>query len=402
MEQDAASRSPWVVAAFAAALDLAVVVCAYGFVSLLTGAEVITSPEAGRLVGPAAVGASVAAVLLTLARTLRHPDRQWPNVGWPALWSWVAAVVVAGVGYAIATGTLLAAMLFGLGFGIGWFGLLIPAVAALVGSLAALVERGRGSGMDRPRWPWGAGRGLTDAASGAPSGARIGGRGGTGQYRERVEGSIEARVSHEVDRWLAWLPRWRPGTHRARVRLCTRCFGSPILAAAGLDVDVPHPVQHAFSMRMKGIIDAAVDDYTARNLPMLHREIRLAEERKSRRPYRAGEGLDPEFLGLDLDPEPVPDQPFLFTLTGLEADAAADANEPAPRPFTMEEKEALREEVRLADEFAKQLGRRICVELTQHRERIGIAVVAYVEPQVEELLADLDRELDAPGWPGAP
>ena len=123
---------------------------------------------------------------------------------------------------------------------------------------------------------------------------------------------------------------------------------------------------------MKGIIDAAVDDYTARNLPMLHREIRLAEERKSRRPYRAGEGLDPEFLGLDLDPEPVPDQPFLFTLSGLEADAAAEANEPAPRPFTMEEKEALREEVRLADEFAKQLGRRICVELAQHRERIAV------------------------------
>ena len=98
----------------------------------------------------------------------------------------------------------------------------------------------------------------------------------------------------------------------------------------------------------------------------------------------------------------MPDQPFLFTLTGLEADTAAEANEPAPRPFTMEEKEALREEVRLADEFAKQLGRRICVELAQHRERIGFAVVAYVEPQVEELLADLDRELDAPGWPGGP
>lgn len=215
-----------------------------------------------------------------------------------------------------------------------------------------------------------------------------------------MQGSIEAQVSHEVDRWLAWLPRWRPGTHRARVRLCTRCFGSPILTAAGLDVDVPHPVQHSFSMRMKGIIDLAVDDYTARNLPMLHREIRLAEDRKARRPYRAGEGLEPEFLGLDLDPEPVPDQPFLFTLSGLEADAAAEAREPAPRPFTMEEKEALREEVRLADDFAKQLGRRICVELAQHRARIGDAVTEFVEPQVEDLLADLERELDSPGWPG--
>ncbi|UOQ88247.1 spermidine/putrescine ABC transporter substrate-binding protein [Agromyces endophyticus] len=215
-----------------------------------------------------------------------------------------------------------------------------------------------------------------------------------------MEGSVEARVSHEVDRWLQWLPRWRPGSHRARTRLCQRCFGSPIIAAAGLDVDVPHPVQHAFSMRMKGIIDDAVDDYTARNLPMLHREIRLAEERKARRPYRAGEGLDPEYLGLELDPEPVPDQPFLFTLGGLEADTAAEANEPAPRPFTPEEKEALREEVRLADDFAKQLGRRICVELAQHRYRIGNAIERLVEPQVADMLADLDRELDAPGWAG--
>ena len=63
-------------------------------------------------------------------------------------------------------------------------------------------------------------------------------------------------------------------------------------------------------MRMKGIIDAAVDDYTARNLPMLHREIRLAEERKSRSARPGGRGLDPEFLGLDLDPEPVPDYAF--------------------------------------------------------------------------------------------
>lgn len=211
-----------------------------------------------------------------------------------------------------------------------------------------------------------------------------------------MEGSVEARVSHEVDAWLTWLPRWRPGTHRARVRLCRRCFGSPILAAAGLD-DAPHPVQHAFSMRMKGIVDHAVDDYTERNLPLLAREIRLAEERKSRRPYRAGEGLDPEYRGLDLDPEETPGQPFLFTLGGLEAETAAEAAEPAPRPFTPEEKAALRDEVRLADEFAKQLGRRVCAELAAHRERIGRAVEDVVEPQISELLADLDRELDAPG-----
>ena len=151
---DVARRSAWVVAAFAAALDFAAVVCAYGFVSLLTDVEVIASPEAGRLVGPAAIGASVAAVLLTLAHTLRRPDRMMPSVVFSALWSWVAAVVVAAIGYAFATGTLTAAALFGLGFGIGWFGLLIPALAAVIASFAVLVARGRSTGMERPRWPW--------------------------------------------------------------------------------------------------------------------------------------------------------------------------------------------------------------------------------------------------------
>lgn len=151
---DPERRNAWVVAAFAAALDLAAVVCAWGFVSLLTDAEVIAAPDAGRLVGPAAVGASVGAVLLTLARTLQRPERQWPSVLFPAIWSWVALVLVAAVGYAVATGTVLAALIFGVGLGIGWFGLLVPALAAVIGSLAALVARGRSSGMERPRWPW--------------------------------------------------------------------------------------------------------------------------------------------------------------------------------------------------------------------------------------------------------
>ena len=153
---DQRSRDAWVIAAFAAALDLALVVCAYGFVSLLGGIEVITDPEAGLFVAPAAVGVSVVAVLLTLARTLRRPDRMLPSLAFSAVWSWLAAVVVAVVGYALAStsSTMLAALLFGLGFGIGWFGLLIPALAVLTASLAVLVARGRGAGMERPRWPW--------------------------------------------------------------------------------------------------------------------------------------------------------------------------------------------------------------------------------------------------------
>jgi Family of unknown function (DUF6121) len=151
---DAPRRSPWVVAGFASALYLALVVCAYGFVSLLTDMEVIADPDAGLLVGPAIVGASVAALLLYLGRSLAYPSRTARITLLAAVWTWCAAVVVAVVGYAIATGTVLAALLFGLGFGVGWFGLLIPALAAVVAWLAALVARAQEAGADRPRWPW--------------------------------------------------------------------------------------------------------------------------------------------------------------------------------------------------------------------------------------------------------
>ena len=151
---DAVRRSGWVVAAFAAALDLALVVCAYGFVSLFTDAEVIASPEAGLLLGPAIVGASVVALLLHLGRVLRRPGGVLAPTLLAALWSWLAAVVVAIIGYAVTTGSVIASLLFGLGFGVSWFGLLIPVLAALVAWLALLVARAQAAGADRPRWPW--------------------------------------------------------------------------------------------------------------------------------------------------------------------------------------------------------------------------------------------------------
>jgi hypothetical protein len=210
-----------------------------------------------------------------------------------------------------------------------------------------------------------------------------------------MDGSIESRVSHEVDNWLRWLPRWRPGTHRGRTRLCRQCFGSPVVAAAGLDMDVPHAVQHAMAMRMKLVIDASVDEYTELNLPLLSRELRLTEERKAAHSYRPAEGLEPEFKGLDLDPPSDPDAPYLFTFGEL-AQADQSTGQPAlpPKPLTAEEKAAIRVELKLADDFALMVGRRVCAELSLHRERIRRAVAEFVEPQVQALLADLDSSLD--------
>lgn len=217
---------------------------------------------------------------------------------------------------------------------------------------------------------------------------------------EDVERSLETQVSQAVDAWLRWLPRWEPATHRGRIAPCRRCFGSPVLSAAGLGSDVPHGVQHGLSTRIKTIVDHAVAEYTARNLPMLQSELDQQASRNRARPYRPAEGLEPEFEGLPLDPDPVPGQPFLFTLSGM-ADEA-DAVVPALPPLSEEAKAALRQEVGLADDYANMVGREVCAILLHHRLRIQDALAEYVEPQVEALLRELSESLDSPFDPTEP
>lgn len=209
-----------------------------------------------------------------------------------------------------------------------------------------------------------------------------------------MERSLETQVRHAVDAWLGWLPRWEPATHRGRVPVCRRCLGSPILSAAGVGTDVPHSVQHGLSVRIKTIIDRAVTDYTSRNLPTLQDELDQQARRNHARSYRPTEGLDPEFDGMPLDPDPVPGAPFLFTLAGLadEADAAV----PALPPLSEDAKAALRQEMALADEYANMVGREVCTLLLAHRLRIQAAVARFVEPQITALLDDLARSLDSP------
>ncbi|QEO15139.1 hypothetical protein FLP10_12480 [Agromyces intestinalis] len=151
----ASRNDAWVVAGFAAALDLALVVCAFGLVSLATDAEVVGDPAVGVLVGPLSIGASVAAVLVVLGFRLRRPERLGGTVLLAALAAWAALVVVAIAGHALSTtGSVAASVVFGFAFGIGWFGVLVPVIAAVAASFAVLVARGRAAGMDRPRWPW--------------------------------------------------------------------------------------------------------------------------------------------------------------------------------------------------------------------------------------------------------
>jgi len=210
----------------------------------------------------------------------------------------------------------------------------------------------------------------------------------------RVERSLETQVSQAVDAWLRWLPRWEPATHRGRVAPCRRCLGSPVLSAAGLGTDVPHAVQHGLSTRVKTILDHAVSEYTARNLPLLQAELDQQAARNRARSYRPAEGLEPEYDGMPLDPEPVPGAPFLFTLSGMAAQAETDV--PELPPLSEAAKAALRQEVALADDYATMVGREVCGILLHHRLRIQHAVARYVEPQIAMMLEELAQTLDAP------
>jgi hypothetical protein len=148
------STSAWTVAGFAAALQLALIVAAFGLVSLFADVEPISDPAAGRLVGPITVGVSVFALLLLLGGALTRGIRPWSAAGLALVVTWAAGVVGAAIAYAVSTGTLLAAAIFAASFMTFGFGVIIPITGALVALLAAVTVRAERGGVDRPRWPW--------------------------------------------------------------------------------------------------------------------------------------------------------------------------------------------------------------------------------------------------------
>lgn len=209
--------------------------------------------------------------------------------------------------------------------------------------------------------------------------------------------TTDARVIAAVESWLRWLPTWQPGSHRARARVCRRCVGSPIVAAARIPDDVPHQVTHALVARMQRIIDKTVDEYTEKNLPHLHSELTSSEQWHAPVAYKPEEGLAPEFDGVDLDPEPhEDDQPFLFTLAELAHDPSLPPPLPRP-PLTPAEKESLRHEIELADHCAIETGQQVCFSLSEHAPRVNAAIVRFVEPQIQHLLDELSQALEPPG-----
>lgn len=211
--------------------------------------------------------------------------------------------------------------------------------------------------------------------------------------------NIEGEVRDAVAVWLRWLAQWDINQVRTRKTVCKRCTGSPLLLAAGITDSVPHHVVHALVMRIHKIIDKRVDLEVAARLPLLHAELTGAAEWGAAAGFDPRAGLDPEFDGDVVDPEPhAADAPFLFTLEELAAaPVAAQPVLPLP-PLTPAEKNQLREELRISDEIAAAVGHAACFALQQHRGEIVAALDKYVEPQIAEMLAQLAQQLDYPDF----
>ena len=211
-----------------------------------------------------------------------------------------------------------------------------------------------------------------------------------------IEPDLADEVAAAVAAWMRWVARWTPAAHRGKSRLCRRCTGSPLVEAAGIPTGTPHQVTHALVSRMHRIIDRRVDTYTERALPTLHAELTDAALWKAAG-YDPRAGLDPEYDGLDPDPEPMDGtQPYLFTLAGLATETSVA--EPAlPRPpLTDEERVRLRHEMQLADRVAADTGNALCHTVQVHQGEIRAAVDRFVEPQIVAMLAELSQQLEPP------
>jgi hypothetical protein len=148
-----------IVAIFATVLYLALLVAAFGLISLGTNQDVIDDPDAGPLVGPSMAGAAVVLVLvmMLILGTQTPPERQRIVIGYSF------ATGVAAIGVFIATGALLYAAGSGLLFSVLTFSadMLMRPFAWTVGILAFLITlvyswilASHVGEHGRPLWPW--------------------------------------------------------------------------------------------------------------------------------------------------------------------------------------------------------------------------------------------------------
>ncbi|KQM15891.1 hypothetical protein ASF83_08195 [Plantibacter sp. Leaf171] len=155
-EREHGAPGPWWVAPFAAITYVALVVCAFGFISLLADLDVVTDPDAGPLTGPLMVVVAALVVLWAIIReTRRTPVRV--SVGsavLAGLLAWLAYGVSGGIFDAVASRDGADAAAFAVTTLTGPFSVTVGVLALVIVLAAAAVATSSTGGRPTPRWPW--------------------------------------------------------------------------------------------------------------------------------------------------------------------------------------------------------------------------------------------------------
>lgn len=172
------------------------------------------------------------------------------------------------------------------------------------------------------------------------------------------------RVSVAVAAWRHWLQGWRPASGRGQ-RVCALCHGSPFVAAAGFSRGQlpPHEVLHNLFRRLQSLIDERVNLFIAAELPLMRECMRQDE--------LSGQ------------------QQTLFPLSVMGRESADGR-----LVLSAQQKRMLAADIARADDFADAMGREICFQLVACRQQIGDALKKFVDPKIEEVLAEFRQRLE--------
>ncbi|RWZ64322.1 hypothetical protein ELQ92_06020 [Labedella populi] len=144
-----------VLAVFSVVLHLALVVCAFGFVSLLADVDVVSRAGTGALVGPAMITAGVLAAGVLLVRDARSAVTGERRRSWPLLVGLVALLTYVSSGAVLVLleeGSWFEGLLFASSTLTSVFPYVVGVLAAVVAvAYAAIADARPGAG---PRWPW--------------------------------------------------------------------------------------------------------------------------------------------------------------------------------------------------------------------------------------------------------
>ena len=148
-----------ILAVFTTVLYLALVVAAFGLISLATNTDVVSQPDAGPLVGPVATGAAVLVVfiLLLVLGVNTPPDSQRVRVGFAVaggLAAVAALVVTGGLLYGVGVGELAGIFTFAGAMLLSPFALAAGILAFLVVLVYSWLLAAHVGEQGRPLWPW--------------------------------------------------------------------------------------------------------------------------------------------------------------------------------------------------------------------------------------------------------